>query len=87
MFSLENEASFNAVYSFYTKMANYRNCSEIPIILVGTQDAISDRTPRLIDDGRARKLAADLRRATYYETCAVYGLNVERVFYDGKNLF
>lgn len=37
VFSLENEASFNAVYNFYTKMANFRNSSEIPIILVGTQ--------------------------------------------------
>lgn len=84
VFSLENEASFNAVLNFYTKMSNYRNCSEIPIILVGTQDAISERSPRLIDDSRARKLASDLRRCTYYETCAVYGLNVERVFQDGN---
>lgn len=65
-------------------MSNYRNCTEIPIILVGTQDAISERAPRVIDDSRARKLASDLRRCTYYETCAVYGLNVERVFHDGE---
>uniref|UniRef100_A0A336LMY4 CSON012184 protein n=1 Tax=Culicoides sonorensis TaxID=179676 RepID=A0A336LMY4_CULSO len=83
VFSLENEQSFNAVYTYYTKMSHYRNCSEIPIILVGTQDAISERSPRIIDDSRARKLAADLsRRCSYYETCATYGLNVERVFYD-----
>lgn len=37
VFSLENEASFNAIYSYYTKMSHYRNASEIPIILVGTQ--------------------------------------------------
>lgn len=37
VFSLENEASFNAVYNFYTKMSHFRNSSEIPIILVGTQ--------------------------------------------------
>jgi len=29
-------------------------------------------------------LACDLR-CPYYETCAIYGLNVERVFQDGKN--
>lgn len=87
VFSLENEASFNAVYTYYTKMSHYRNCGEIPIILVGTQDAISERSPRLIDDSRARKLAADLsRRCMYFETCATYGLNVERVFHEGKNL-
>ncbi|XP_055904597.1 centaurin-gamma-1A isoform X2 [Eupeodes corollae] len=82
VFSLENEASFNAVYSYYTKMAHFRNSQEIPIILVGTQDAISERNPRVIDDSRARKLANDLKRCSYYETCATYGLNVERVFQD-----
>lgn len=47
-------------------------------------DAISERNPRVIDDTRARKLASDLKRCSYYETCATYGLNVERVFQDGK---
>lgn len=47
-------------------------------------DAITETNPRVIDDARARKLAADLKRCTYYETCATYGLNVERVFQDGK---
>uniref|UniRef100_A0A8D8FPD2 Centaurin-gamma-1A n=1 Tax=Culex pipiens TaxID=7175 RepID=A0A8D8FPD2_CULPI len=82
VFSLENESSFNAVYTYYTKMSHFRNSAEIPIILVGTQDAISERSPRVIDDSRARKLAQDLKRCTYYETCATYGLNVERVFQD-----
>ncbi|CAI9735275.1 arf-GAP with GTPase, ANK repeat and PH domain-containing protein 1 isoform X13 [Octopus vulgaris] len=82
VFSLENEMSFQAVYSYYAKMAHYRNPTEIPLILVGTQDAISESNPRVIDDVRARKLAIDLKRCTYYETCATYGLNVERVFQD-----
>ncbi|XP_059489872.1 centaurin-gamma-1A isoform X2 [Neocloeon triangulifer] len=82
VFSLENEASFNAVYNYYTKMTHYRNAIEVPLILVGTQDAISESNPRVIDDARARKLAADLKRCSYYETCATYGLNVERVFQD-----
>jgi Arf-GAP/GTPase/ANK repeat/PH domain-containing protein 1/3 len=47
-------------------------------------DAISETNPRVIDDARARKLAADLKKCTYYETCATYGLNVEKVFQDGK---
>lgn len=84
VFSLENESSFNTVYNYYTKMAHFRNGQEIPMILVGTQDAISERNPRVIDDSRARKLANDLKRCSYYETCATYGLNVERVFQDGK---
>ena len=84
VFSLENEASFNAVYNYYAKMAKMRNMADVPVILVGTQDAISDARPRVIDDSRARKLACDLRRCAYYETCATYGLNVERVFLDGE---
>ncbi|CAG9864076.1 unnamed protein product [Phyllotreta striolata] len=82
VFSLENESSFNAIFNYYTKMSHYRNTAEIPLILVGTQDAISENNPRVIDDSRARKLANDLKRCTYYETCATYGLNVERVFQD-----
>ncbi|XP_054721553.1 centaurin-gamma-1A-like [Uloborus diversus] len=82
VFSLENEASFNAIYNYYTKMSHYRSPGEVPLILVGTQDAISESNPRVIDDSRARKLASDLKRCSYYETCATYGLNVERVFQD-----
>jgi len=82
VFSLENEPSFNAIYNYYSKMAQLRNIHEIPLILVGTQDAISEGNPREIDDIRARKLANDLKRCSYYETCATYGLNVERVFQD-----
>lgn len=37
----------------------------------------------MIDDARARQLCSDVRRCTYYETCATYGLNVNRVFTDG----
>ena len=37
VFSLENEASFNAIYNYYAKMCQYRNMQEIPLILVGTQ--------------------------------------------------
>ena len=37
VFSLENEISFQAVYSHYAKMAQYRDTKEIPLILVGTQ--------------------------------------------------
>ncbi|KAL3836894.1 hypothetical protein ACJMK2_022301, partial [Sinanodonta woodiana] len=44
--------------------------------------AISESNPRVIDDTRARKLANDLKRCSYYETCATYGLYVERVFQD-----
>lgn len=52
---------------------------------VKISDSINDSNPRVIKDVRPRKLALDLR-CSYYETCAIYGLNVERVFQDG-NLF
>jgi Arf-GAP with GTPase, ANK repeat and PH domain-containing protein 1/3/4/5/6/9/11 len=83
VFSLENESSYNAIYNYFTLMSNLRQDSDIPILLVGTQDAISEMYPRLIDDSKARKLANDLKKCSYYETCAVYGLNVDRVFQDG----
>ena len=47
-------------------------------------DAINENNPRVVDEARARKLASDLRRCSYYETCATYGLNIERVFQDGN---
>ncbi|KAM9835933.1 arf-GAP with GTPase, ANK repeat and PH domain-containing protein 1 isoform 1-T1 [Aulostomus maculatus] len=82
VFSLEDEISFQTVYHYYSRLANFRNTADLPLVLVGTQDAISSANPRVIDDSRARKLSNDLKRCTYYETCATYGLNVERVFQD-----
>ncbi|ESO08391.1 hypothetical protein HELRODRAFT_110061 [Helobdella robusta] len=82
VFSLENETSFSSVYAHFARMAHYRDLSDLPMVLVGTQDTISESSPRVIDDARARKLAMDLKNCTYHETCATYGLNVERVFQD-----
>ncbi|XP_059183881.1 arf-GAP with GTPase, ANK repeat and PH domain-containing protein 1 isoform X2 [Centropristis striata] len=82
VFSLEDEISFQTVYHYFSRLGNYRNAADLPLVLVGTQDAISSANPRVIDDSRARKLSNDLKRCTYYETCATYGLNVERVFQD-----
>ncbi|XP_007570770.1 arf-GAP with GTPase, ANK repeat and PH domain-containing protein 1 isoform X7 [Poecilia formosa] len=82
VFSLEDEISFQTVYHYYSRLASYRNTADLPLVLVGTQDAISSSNPRVIDDSRARKLSNELKRCTYYETCATYGLNVERVFQD-----
>uniref|UniRef100_A0A8C6M9S1 ArfGAP with GTPase domain, ankyrin repeat and PH domain 1 n=1 Tax=Nothobranchius furzeri TaxID=105023 RepID=A0A8C6M9S1_NOTFU len=82
VFSLEDEISFQTVYHYFNRLASFRNATDLPLVLVGTQDAISSSNPRVIDDSRARKLSNDLKRCTYYETCATYGLNVERVFQD-----
>ncbi|OQR70902.1 centaurin-gamma-1A-like [Tropilaelaps mercedesae] len=80
VFSLENEGSFQEILAFYKKMRNFR--SDVPVVLVGTQDAISENNPRKISDQRARKLAQELGNCAYYETCATYGLNVEKLFSD-----
>uniref|UniRef100_A0A8C8HCR9 Small monomeric GTPase n=1 Tax=Oncorhynchus tshawytscha TaxID=74940 RepID=A0A8C8HCR9_ONCTS len=80
VFSLENEASFQEVYRNYSELGIHRNIAEIPFIVVGTQDKITSTNPRVIEDARARQLCSDVRRCTYYETCATYGLNVNRVF-------
>ncbi|VDP91890.1 unnamed protein product [Echinostoma caproni] len=80
VFSLENFESYQLVYDYYARLSTYRDLTNLPILL----DSNCESYIRVIDDSRARKLANDLRRCAYYETCAAYGLNVERVFQDGK---
>ncbi|CAM2109596.1 unnamed protein product [Caretta caretta] len=80
VFSLENEASFQEVSQYYSLLTGYRSPSEVAVALVGTQDKISSTNPRVIEDPQARALCGDMRRCLYYETCATYGLNVDRVF-------
>ncbi|XP_060793566.1 arf-GAP with GTPase, ANK repeat and PH domain-containing protein 2 isoform X2 [Neoarius graeffei] len=80
VFSLENEPSFQDVYKNVSELGVHRNTADIPLIVVGTQDKISSTNVRVIDNKRVQQLCADVRRCTYYETCATYGLNVDRVF-------
>lgn len=82
VFSLENEESFLTAHQYYLKMTHYRNMSDVPFILVGTQDYVNESSPRVVDEQRARSLANELKKCSYYETCAPYGLNVERVFHE-----
>uniref|UniRef100_A0A3Q3GKD6 ArfGAP with GTPase domain, ankyrin repeat and PH domain 2 n=2 Tax=Labrus bergylta TaxID=56723 RepID=A0A3Q3GKD6_9LABR len=78
VFSLENEASFQELYQYYSQLNAHR--TDIPVIVVGTQDKISSTNPRVIEDQRARQLCIDVRHSLFYETCATYGFNVDRVF-------
>uniref|UniRef100_A0A8C0GPC1 ArfGAP with GTPase domain, ankyrin repeat and PH domain 2 n=1 Tax=Chelonoidis abingdonii TaxID=106734 RepID=A0A8C0GPC1_CHEAB len=80
VFSLENEDSFQEVSQYYNLLTSYRSPSEVAVALVGTQDKISSTNPRVIEDPQARALCSDMKRCLYYETCATYGLNVDRVF-------
>lgn len=47
-------------------------------------DKISSTNARVIEDKRVQQLCIDVRRCTYYETCATYGLNVDRVFNESE---
>ncbi|CBY20132.1 unnamed protein product [Oikopleura dioica] len=77
IFSLADEESFRLVSDYSKRFAHQR--PNLPLLLIGTQDSLGTRCPRVIDDVRARKLAQDLN-GDYIETCATYGMNVERVF-------
>lgn len=58
VFSLEDEISFQTVYHYYSRMANYRNTSEIPLVLVGTQGECQPCTAvceGLVDTFRVRR--------------------------------
>lgn len=65
-------------------LLNVQKCTAL-LNLIVFLDKISSTNPRVIDDARARQLCSDVRRCTYYETCATYGLNVNRVFNDGMS--
>ncbi|NXL10425.1 AGAP2 protein, partial [Mesembrinibis cayennensis] len=78
VFSLENESSFEEVTQLHALLSGYRGASEVALALVGTQDKISSSNPRVIEDARAQALCGDMKRCLYYETCATYGLNVDR---------
>ncbi|XP_045065402.1 arf-GAP with GTPase, ANK repeat and PH domain-containing protein 2 isoform X7 [Coregonus clupeaformis] len=82
VFSLENEASFQEVYKLYSQLNTHRSTADIPLVVVGTQDKISSTNLRVIEDIRARQLCVDVRHCVFYETCATYGLNVDRVFQE-----
>lgn len=84
VFSLENEASFQEVYRLYSQLNAHRSTSDIPLIVIATQDKISSTNPRVIEDLRVRQLCVDVRHAVFYETCATYGFNVDRVFTEAS---
>ncbi|XP_021060077.1 arf-GAP with GTPase, ANK repeat and PH domain-containing protein 2 isoform X1 [Mus pahari] len=84
VFSLEDENSFQAVSRLHGQLSSLRGEGRggLALALVGTQDRISASSPRVVGDARARALCTDMKRCSYYETCATYGLNVDRVFQE-----
>ncbi|XP_075407489.1 arf-GAP with GTPase, ANK repeat and PH domain-containing protein 2 [Tenrec ecaudatus] len=84
VFSLEDENSFQAVSCLHGQLSSLRGEGRggLALALVGTQDRISATSPRVVGDARARALCAEMKRCSYYETCATYGLHVDRVFQE-----
>ncbi|VDO81461.1 unnamed protein product [Haemonchus placei] len=87
VYSVDNQDSFERVRHFYSHMNKFRNVADMPVLLVGTKDTLSEKNPRVISEEEGKQMANHLKRCAYYETCATYGLNVERVFKDGKFFF
>ncbi|KAL4001723.1 putative GTPase activating protein for Arf family protein [Acanthocheilonema viteae] len=83
VFSLESQESIETALHYYEQMAKYRNINEIPVMMVATQDAVTESNPRVISEQEGRQMAKNLPKCSaYYETCSTYGLNVDRVFKD-----
>uniref|UniRef100_A0A7I4YAL4 Small monomeric GTPase n=1 Tax=Haemonchus contortus TaxID=6289 RepID=A0A7I4YAL4_HAECO len=82
VYSVDNQDSFERVRHFYSHMNKFRNVADMPVLLVGTKDTLSEKNPRVISEEEGKQMANHLKRCAYYETCATYGLNVERVFKD-----
>jgi Arf-GAP/GTPase/ANK repeat/PH domain-containing protein 1/3 len=40
VFSLEDEISFQTVYNYFLRLCSFRNASEVPMVLVGTQGEV-----------------------------------------------
>ncbi|KAM3724553.1 Centaurin-gamma-1A [Dirofilaria immitis] len=83
VFSLESQESIETALHYYEQMAKYRNVNEIPVMMVATQDSVTESNPRVISEHEGRQMAKNLPKCSaYYETCSTYGLNVDRVFKD-----
>ncbi|XP_032240266.2 arf-GAP with GTPase, ANK repeat and PH domain-containing protein 3 isoform X2 [Nematostella vectensis] len=80
VFSLDDELSYNVISGYYAKMAQYRNISDVPILLVAMKDGVNDEQPKMISDSRIRKLITDLKQCVYMEASALTGNNVDRIF-------
>ena len=90
VFNVDDLESFETVKEYYQKLLSSRsNLDQVPLILVGTQDgAESSSGQRVIEEFTGKRLAEEMQRdCVYYETCATYGHNVDKVFQEGKLTF
>ncbi|CAI5444038.1 unnamed protein product [Caenorhabditis angaria] len=82
VFSVCCEQSFESIRLLAHEMSKYRNISDIPLLLIGTKDNLSEKKGRIISEEEGRHMASQMKRCAYYETSSTYGTNVERVFKD-----
>uniref|UniRef100_A0A914C6H9 Uncharacterized protein n=1 Tax=Acrobeloides nanus TaxID=290746 RepID=A0A914C6H9_9BILA len=80
VFAVDNLESFHTAIQYYHQMSHFRNLTDVPVLLVGTQENVCESSPRVIKEEEARRMAHSLKMCNYYETCASYGLKVEMVF-------
>uniref|UniRef100_A0AC35UCV7 Centaurin-gamma-1A n=1 Tax=Rhabditophanes sp. KR3021 TaxID=114890 RepID=A0AC35UCV7_9BILA len=85
VFNIYSRESFEDIYKYYQHISKHRSLADTPIILVGTQDSLSESSQRLVTEAEARAMATKLKKCGYIETCATYGLNVETVFKNGNS--
>ncbi|KAK3731516.1 hypothetical protein QZH41_008549 [Actinostola sp. cb2023] len=80
VFSLDDELSYSMIPGYYAKMAQYRNISDVPVILVAMRDGVDDVYPGTVSLQRIKKLINDLKHCVYMEASALTGDNVDAIF-------
>ncbi|XP_031551246.1 arf-GAP with GTPase, ANK repeat and PH domain-containing protein 1-like [Actinia tenebrosa] len=80
VFSLDDELSYSMIPGYYAKMAQYRNISDVPVILVAMRDGIDDSYPGTVSIQRIKKLINDMKQCVYMEASALTGDNVDAIF-------
>ncbi|GMS90895.1 hypothetical protein PENTCL1PPCAC_13070 [Pristionchus entomophagus] len=80
VFAVDSWETYVGLEHLYQRMCDYRSLQEMPVILVGTKDTVSESSPRVVTEEQGKRMAHKFGRCAYYETNAGHGLNVEKVF-------
>ncbi|KAF5396654.1 hypothetical protein PHET_10615 [Paragonimus heterotremus] len=80
--SLADVESVRIAHNYLALLRGLVDLSAMPMALVATQDSVINGTPAAEIEPHIRQLIAAMDSCPYYETCAVYGLNVQPVFED-----
>ncbi|VDP87740.1 unnamed protein product [Echinostoma caproni] len=80
--SLADAESVRIASEYYTMFCGLRDKLDIPTMLIATQDALVTGPSAPAIELHVRHLLNSMNWCPYYETCAVYGLNVEPVFQE-----